>query len=570
MRQWRCGWLAGLLLAGLLAMSRSSAAATEPTREQIGEALIECQTDPARFICGVLGVPADHLWSKPRLIAERLAAHQLVAVPAAHAVSKTWCAGRLVCWFKTCYRPSTVITTAPSDNQVRNQLWREIASAYQGARIPLAGKLTGLQWDMRLSEADLASVDADERGLWSKDFAIGFSTSPDSATEHATKMQGWHNRHLLVIMDEACGIMPQIWRTVMEGLIIDERCKVLAIGNPTDPESEFAAACRLDGKLTHLERSSEPYVSDEGWHVVPISVLDTPNYRQGAEVIPGVAGRDYEQRILAKYRPGSDGYLIRVRGAFPTTREGTYYGQELAAARRENRIGHYPYDPNFPVYRFADFGDVWTAAIDVQFIRGRVRIINDYWDNAGDATSHGGSMPVDGQGALGCARSMKAMPYVWGKEHFAGPDLEGSNKKSFTASGATTRDVMRGLGYNFRAVEPASFDEGIQAVRMIWPLADIDQRGAATFLEGAKGYGKRKNETLSTPDQPAYHNQPAQTWHRHIMDAWRHCAVQYRFGTVGDEYIGDSTVAAAWHHQLPRPAQRDALGRDTRGHRRRT
>jgi hypothetical protein len=162
---------------------------------------------------------------------------------------------------------------------------------------------------------------------------------------------------------------------------------------------------------------------------------------------------------------------------------------------------------------------------------------------------------------------MQAMPYVWGKEHYAGPDLEGSNKHSFTASGTTTRDVMRALGFNFVAVPSVSFDQGIEAVRMIWPLLDIDEGGAATFLDGAKGYGKRKNETLSTPDQPAYHDQPAKTWHRHIMDSLRHLAVQFRFGTIGGEYIGDSRVVAAYHRQGPRRARVDVLGRDERGFR---
>lgn len=457
----------------------------------------------------------------------------------------TWLAGRLVCWFKSCFRPSTVITTAPSDNQVRNQLWREIASAYRAANIPLGGNMTSLQWDMKLRDADLAGLDPMDREMFSKDFAIGFSTSADSATEHATKMQGWHNKHVLVILDEACGILRQIWRTVLEGLVVNDRCKVLAIGNPTDPESDFADAVRLGGRLDHLEHSSESYMSDHGWHVVPVSVRDTPNYREDREVIPGVAGRSFERRILTRHRHGSDGYLIRVEGAFPRTKEGTYYGAELARARADHRIGDYPYDPSFPVYRFADFGDVWTAAIDVQVIRGRIRIINDYWDNAGDAYSHGGEIPVDARGALGCIKSMQAMPYVWGDTHYAGPDLEGSNRQSFTASGTTTRDVLLGLGRSFLAVKKVSFQEGIEATRFLWPQLDVDEKGAATFLKAAAGYCKLKNERLSTDDQPAYYNQPAQTWHRHMMDALRHLAIQYRFGAVGGESFSYSP-SASW------------------------
>ncbi len=528
-------------------------AANDKLQQDIARAMIECRTDPCRYLVRVLGVPEDHIWSKVRQVADSVAKYQLTAVPAGHSVSKTWLAGRLVCWWKTCFRPSTVITTAPSDNQVRNQLWREIASAYQGARIPLGGTLTTLQWDMRLAEAELAKLSPEDREMFSKDFAVGFSTSPDSATEHATKMQGWHNKWLLAILDEACGILRQIWRTILEGLVVNERCRVLAIGNPTDPESDLADVCRLNGRLDHLEESSEPYMSDEGWHVVPISVLDTPNYREGREVIPGVAGRDYEQRILAKHPVGSDGWLIRIRAAFPKTKEGTYYADEYAKAQRDQRIGNYPYDPSFPVYRFSDLGDVWTAAFDAQFIRGHIRIINDYWDNAGDASSHGGAIPVEGRGAQGLALSMQDMPYVWAPEHFAGPDLERSNKQSFVST-RTTQDVLRELGYNFRAVLPASFHEGIQAVRLIWPLMEIDEDGAGTFLKAAKGYGKIKNERLSTEDEPAYHNQPAQTWHRHMMDALRHLAIAYRhMGLANIAYEATNEAQKDGYRPPPRP-----------------
>ncbi|MCE5324908.1 MAG: hypothetical protein LLG01_00690 [Planctomycetaceae bacterium] len=520
--------------------------------------VIEYRKDPVGFGVNVLGIPPHHIWPKMRLIAESVRDNQKTAVPAGHSVSKTYGAGRLIVpWFKTCFQPSTVVTTAPSDNQVRNQLWRHIAASFASARVPLGGKLSQMMWDCKPSEEILASLPPEARECWALNFAMGFSTSPDSSTEYATKMQGWHNDWVLAILDEACGIMGQIWDTVVDALLVNQRCKVLAIGNPTDPEGKFADACRVKGKLNHLEQSSEPYTSDEGWRVIPVSVLDTPNYIEGREVIPGVAGRDYEEQICKKHPRGSNGWLIRIKAAFPSTKEGTYYGFEYAQAEREHRIGHYPYDPSFPVYRFADFGDVWTAAFDVQFIRGRIRVINDYWDNAGNANSHGGTTPVDGVGALGVAKSMQAMPYIWAKIHYAGPDLEGSNKKSFVASGTTTRDVLLGLGFHFAAAPAISFDEGIQAVRLLWPLLDIDERGSGTFLAAARGYGKLKNERMSTDEQPVYHNQPAPTWHRHMMDALRHLAVQCQAARPSDEPLMYATVQAG---RQVRPAVLNRMG----------
>lgn len=461
----------------------------------------------------------------------------------------TWVAGRIVTWFKVCFQPSLVLTTAPTENQVKNQLWREIRSAIQGARVTLPGALATTHWDMSPTdkELDSAGIPRDAREGFAKNYATGFSTTPDSAAEHSTKMQGFHNKHFLAVLDEGCGLLPQIWNTVMLSLIIDSNCKVLALGNPTDPESEFAAACRLNGRLDHLETSSEPYWSDQGWRVIPVSVYDTPNYQTGKDAISGVAGRKYVETVERKCKRGSNQWLIRVRGAFPSTKEGTYYGQELATAFREKRVGEYRWDPSYKVYRFADFGDSFTAAIDAQYIRGRWRIINDYWDNDGVASAHGGTVEIDARGALGCARSMQAMPYVWGGEHFAGPDLEGSNRNSFSASGTTTKDVLRGLGFNFKGVDVLSFAEGIEAVRFLWPLLDIDEKGAATFLRAMKEYSKVKNESLSTEDQPAYHDQPRKNWARHMADALRHMAIAYRRMSIDGEYLGDNTLVAKWH-----------------------
>ena len=178
-----------------------------------------------------------------------------------------------------------------------------------------------------------------------RDFAIGFSTSPDTAAEYATKMAGWHNMWVLAVVDEAAQVAAQITTTIVEGLATNERVRVVLQGNPTDPECEFANACRLGGRLDHLYEegmagSHEPYMSDLGWWVIPISVRDTPNYLEGREVIPGLAGRDYEKRICQKHPVGSNGWLIRIQGAFPAFKEGTYYGHELSVARKEKRIGH--------------------------------------------------------------------------------------------------------------------------------------------------------------------------------------------------------------------------------------
>lgn len=491
--------------------------------EIIYNKLLDYREDPCGFFVNILGLPEKYIWGKMHEVADSVSNNQFTAVRAGHSVSKTFTSGRLVPWFKMCFQPSTVITTAPSDNQVRNQLWREIHAAYSGARIPLGGKMTTLQWDVKPRQEILASLPPEEREKWEKNFAIGFSTSPDSATEHATKMQGWHNEWLFVLLEEACGILPQIWRTIIEGLIIDEQCKVLAIGNPTDPECEFAKACYSSD--ADKNEGNKTYISDEGWNVITISAYDTPNYKQGKRVIPGLAGREYVERIVKIYGEDGDGTRIRVKGLFPTYKEGTYYGHKLATAKKEKRVSlEFRHDTSSPVFTATDTGDWWTASLFFQLLRDRIRIIDCYYDNSG-------------QGQPAWARALNSKPYVYGKEHYVGPEHK-YGKAGRHQTGMATKDLAAQLGYNIVPVIEHKFEDGIEAVRSIWELLDINELTCQTFIQAASGYGKKKNEALSTEDKPAYHKQPKDTWHKHVMDALRHLAVQYRYGRIGGRHMG--------------------------------
>jgi hypothetical protein len=489
---------------------------------QIAKMMEGYRADPKGYYIDVLGMKPEYIWDKMVETAESVRDHQKTLVKAGNSVSKTFNAGRIVAWFKPCFTPSTVVTTAPSGNQVKNQLWREIHAAVSGAKIPLGGKLNKLDWDLKPSPGVLGDLEPEERALWEKNFAIGFSTTADSATENATKMMGWHNWYFLFLADEGCEICPQIWNTAVEALITNERCKMLAIGNPTNPESEFAKASYSSNPDNN--EGNATYISDDGWNVITIDVRETPNYLAGKEVIPGLMSRKHADGIIKKFGIDGDKTRYRVRGLFPRFTEGTYWGSKLAVARKEKRISRdFPWDSSFPVYTASDTGDWWTATIYFQLLRDRIRIIDEYYDNAGN-----------GQPAW--ARALGSKPYVYGKEHFVGWEHK-YGKAGRYQTGMATKDLAANLGYNIRPVAECSFEDGIEATRSIWELLDINET-CQTFVQAASGYGKKKNEALSSEDKPSYHKQPKDTWHKHVMDALRHLAIQYRYGKIGGRHLG--------------------------------
>lgn len=491
-----------ILLLGWVQMSKKGDAPDE-IELAIYEKLIGYRSDPIGFMTQVLDVRTDHVWSKMIEVAESVRDHQLTAVPAGHDVSKTYVAARTGVWFKTCFQPSTVITTSPSEYQLKHQLWREIHTCYSGAKVPLGGNMLKLLWDCKPPKETLESLPPHERGQWEKNFIIGFTTSPDTASAYATRMQGWHNKWLLVVLDEVVGIHPLITKAVIESLVVNKRCKVLAIGNPTDPYCWFADICK----------------PDSGWNVVKISVRDTPNYIEDAEVIPTIAGRDYEEGIIKHYGVNSNEHLCRCLGEFPTYAQGVIWGPEIGQLDKNKFIGDYPWDSSAPVYSFGDYGIVYTAIGYFQFIRDTIRMIDYFYDDVGI-------------GIPAICKMWDDLPYNFPKNqgHWGGPDMHpktGSNRKSLATGRAILTEFKR-LGHPMSVCDKHGFDEGIKMARDVFRLIRINSLTCMDFVDAIRQYKFKKNLIYSTDDKPAYSKDPEPTPSCHPADMWRHMTWIYR------------------------------------------
>lgn len=191
--------------------------------------------DPQFFIRDCLG---ETLWSKQREIAASVRDNGRTAVRSCHGAGKTFTAARIALWFLYSFKGSIVLTTAPTFRQVKRILWKELAVAYRSARVTLGGVLNKVP----------ALEIADD---W---FALGFSTDDPDA------FQGHHAESVLVVLDEASGIDREIW-TSAEGVLASEHCRLLSIGNPTDPTSAFCDEFKTPGSST-----------------LSISAFETPNF----------------------------------------------------------------------------------------------------------------------------------------------------------------------------------------------------------------------------------------------------------------------------------------------------
>ena len=257
------------------------------------------RNDPEVFVTEHLH---EVMWSKQREVLRAVRDHRRVAVPSSHDVGKSWLASRAVAWWLSGgdLGESFAVTTAPTASQVRAILWREIARAYRQGKLP--GRINQTEWFMRPDGLRYRSPSDGEE-------LVAYGRKPSDYDESA--FQGIHARRVLVVIDEACGVPLDLW-TAADTLISGGDSKILAIGNPDDPHSEFARICR----------------PNSGWHVIHIDGLESPNFTSEHEHLPKnllaqLLSPEWVGEKRAEWGEQSPLFVSKVRGQFPEDTEDT-------------------------------------------------------------------------------------------------------------------------------------------------------------------------------------------------------------------------------------------------------
>jgi hypothetical protein len=256
--------------------------------------------DPIGWAHNKLGV---YLWSIQRKIMESVRDNRFTAVPSCHGSGKSFTASVIANWWIDVHPPGEafVITTAPTDSQVKAVLWRLIGRMHRrlASRTGQAkGRITlEAKWYQgeRMKDEEL----------------VGMGRKPQDYNEEA--FQGIHAKYVLIIIDEAGSVPKGLW-DILETLMTNEYARILAIGNPTDPQGHFNTVCS----------------ENSGWHRIRIPAWITPNFT--GEYVPtdvaeelvsvlwvnerrtkwGVGSPFWESRVEAKFPAISDDMLITL------------------------------------------------------------------------------------------------------------------------------------------------------------------------------------------------------------------------------------------------------------------
>jgi len=281
------------------------------------------QADALSWTVENLGVPREtldwellpayknHRWdgtrNPVRHIFDTISAGKWCAVEGATGTSKTFVAACIALWFLWNFENSLVITTAPKEKQLQLNIWKEIGKLYPRFR---CGEMTKLLLRMNPPSDDWAL------------FGFTAGVRAEEVDASATKAQGFHAEHMLVITEETPGIAEAIMNAFQNTSIAPHNI-ILALGNP-------------DHQLDTLHRFSQQSNVE---HIV-ISGFDAPNVvLRDPNFIPGAQSEEGLKRLLSRYHsPDNPLYQSRARGISPQqSREALIRWEWLLAARERER-----------------------------------------------------------------------------------------------------------------------------------------------------------------------------------------------------------------------------------------
>lgn len=236
--------------------------------------------NPVAFAREVLLFEPDE-WQKAALA--DLAESPKVSIKSGQGVGKTGLEAVALLWFLCCYPYPRIVATAPTKQQLHDVLWSEVSKWM--SKSPLLSEI--LKW----TKTYIYMVGNEKR--W---FAVArTATKPEN-------MQGFHEDHMLFIVDEASGVADPIMEAVL-GTLSGVNNKLLMCGNPTKTSGTFYDSHTKDRALYRCHT---------------VSSLDSSR-----------TNKENIRLLIRKYGEDSNVVRVRVKGEFPNQEDDVFIGLSL-------------------------------------------------------------------------------------------------------------------------------------------------------------------------------------------------------------------------------------------------
>jgi len=203
-------------------------------------------------------------------------ASKRITTSSGHGIGKSCMTSLTVIWRLFCFHNSQIACTAPTSRQLFDVLWKEISIWIKRMPEGWQGKFDCQSTYIRMTEAPTS---------W-------FASAKTAKKDNTTSLAGVHGEHVMVLADEASGVMSEVFNT-MEGSLTEKDILVMLFSNPTNLNGYF------------YDSHNHPKLKKR-WQRFQFSNIDSPIVRE-----------DYNQDIIDQHGENSDEYKIRVLGQFP-------------------------------------------------------------------------------------------------------------------------------------------------------------------------------------------------------------------------------------------------------------
>ena len=285
------------------------------------------------------------------------------------------------------------------------------------------------------------------------------------------------------VLDEYADMKPRVWGEIIRPLLADRQGWATFIGTPKGKNSFWDL----------YDAAQE----NPAWHVTTLRASET-------KLLPDAELAD------ARSMMSEDQYLQEFECSFEAAILGAYYGKEMREADEEGRITDVKYDLAVPVHTAWDLGfNDDTSIVFFQVVGKEIHII-DHFAASGLAMSDYFDV-------------IKSKPYRYGR-HWLPHDAKA---KTLASGGKSIQEMAQkelGIG-NVRIVPDLSLQDGIQAVRALFPRLWFDKKKCSEYelLESMRQYQREWDD-----DKKRYRDRPRHDWTSHGADSVRYMAIAWQ------------------------------------------
>lgn len=207
-----------------------------------------------------------------------------LAIASGHGIGKTAFVSWIIHWFISTRDFPQIVVTSNTANQLSAKTWRELAKWHR-----LAINKHWFEWTATK--------------FYHKEYPdTWFASAIPWSINNSEAFAGTHEKHVLMLYDEASGIHDQIWE-VSEGAMTTPGAMWLAFGNPTKNTGRFRECF---GKFKHRWITKQ---------------IDSRQARK--------ASLKQIQQWVDDYGEDSDFVRVRVRGVFPRAGTNQFIGSDI-------------------------------------------------------------------------------------------------------------------------------------------------------------------------------------------------------------------------------------------------